>query len=420
MKMMLVVDEKTNMQTEYDVSKIREDFPVLHQKINQHPLVYLDNAATTQKPLAVIEALDYFYRHDNSNVHRGIHTLSERATEAYEQARESVRQFINAKHSKEIIFLRGTTEAINLVAQSYGRTRLQAGDEIIISAMEHHSNIVPWQLLAEQVGCVLKVIPVNDAGELDLTAYEQLLNARTKLVAVSHMSNVLGTINPVTEMIRVAHAQNIPVLLDGAQSIAHLPIDVQALDCDFFVFSGHKVYAPTGIGVLYAKQDLLRAMPPYQGGGGMIHMVSFGKSLYADVPEKFEAGTPNIAGAIGLASALDYVAKQGIELIAQYEHALTEYATQALRSVPGLRLIGTAACKAAVFSFVMQQAHPHDIGTILNSQGVAVRSGHHCCMPLMERFQVPATVRASLAMYNTRQEIDALVQALHKVGEIFS
>jgi cysteine desulfurase/selenocysteine lyase len=403
----------------YDVARVRREFPILAQRINGRPLVYLDNAATTQKPAAVIEVVKRYYEHDNANIHRGVHTLSERATRAYEDARGKVRDFINAADPAEVVFVRGATEAINLVANSYGRGRIGAGDEIILTEMEHHSNIVPWQLLCEHTGARLKVVPVNDAGELMLGEMEKFLGPRTKLVAVTHMSNALGTVNPVERIIAMAHACNVPVLVDGAQAVSHLTVDVRRLDCDFYAFSGHKVYAPTGIGVLYAKAALLEAMPPYQGGGDMISRVSFDQTVYSKIPHKFEAGTPHIAGAIGLGAAIDYITGLGMDRIAAHEYELLAYATAALSSLPGVRLIGTAAHKASVLSFVMEGVHPHDIGTILDNEGVAIRAGHHCAMPLMDRYAVPATARASLGLYNTREDVDALVEAVDKVKEIF-
>lgn len=405
--------------THPDIQRIRLDFPCLQQQVYGKPLVYLDNAATTQKPQAVIDALKNYYQQDNANVHRGVHALSQRATEAYEAARTQVAEFIHAKETAEIIFTRGTTESINLVAQSYGRQFLQAGDEVLISELEHHSNIVPWQMLCQQIGAELKVIPINDAGELELDAYEKLLTPKTKIVAIGHISNALGTVNPIQSMIAKAHQYHAKVLIDGAQAAPHTLIDVQALDCDFYAFSGHKVFGPTGIGVLYAKKDLLEQMPPYQGGGEMIKVVSFNKTIYNDIPYKFEAGTPDIAGAIGLGAAIDYINNIGIDNIAVYEHELLDYAQQALAEVPELRLIGTAKNKTSIVSFVLPYAHAHDVGTILDCEGIAVRSGHHCAMPAMEHFHLPATVRASLAFYNTHADIDRLVMALNKVREIF-
>lgn len=397
----------------------RTDFPILKTKIHGKPLVYLDNAATTQKPLVVIDAEIKYYRHYNANVHRGIHTLSQWATNAFEAARVKVQRFINAASPNEIIFVRGTTEAINLVAQSYGRGRFQAGDEIILSQMEHHSNIVPWQMLCRQTGVKLRIIPVDDKGELQMDAFEALLNEHTRLVAVTHVSNALGTINPVRDIIEHSHARNVPVLLDGAQAVAHLPVDVQALDCDFYAFSGHKLYGPTGVGVLYGKAALLDAMPPYQGGGEMISSVSFEGTTYNSLPYKFEAGTPNIGGVIGLGVAVDYVTGIGLEELAAHEQALLAYATPLLADIPGLRIIGSARKKSGILSFVLGGMHPHDIGTILDREGVAIRTGHHCTMPLMERFGVPATARASFALYNTRQEVDALAAAIYKAKEVF-
>ena len=404
----------------FDVARIREDFPILKQRINGKPLVYLDNAATGQKPQAVIDALVNYYTCENSNVHRGVHTLSQRATDAYEGARSKVRQFLNAADDREIIFVRGTTEAINLVAQTYGRENIGPGDEIIISAMEHHSNIVPWQILGQETGAILKVVPINDDGELLLDEYEKLLSPRTKLVSIVHQSNALGTINPVEQIVELAHRRGVPVLLDGAQSVAHVPVDVSRVDCDFYVFSGHKLYGPTGIGVLYGKAELLEAMPPYQGGGEMIRSVTFEKTLYNTIPNKFEAGTQNIAGSVGLGAAIDYVANLGMDNIAAYEQELLTYGTRRLAEIGPLRLIGTARHKGSVLSFVMENAHPHDVGTILDAEGIAVRTGHHCAQPLMDRFEVSATVRASLAFYNTKEEIDALVHGIDRVIEIFS
>ena len=408
------------MTATLDVAKIREDFPILKQMVNGKPLVYLDNAATSQKPQVVIDTLVRYYTTENSNVHRGVHTLSQMATEEYEGARAKLRQFLNAAEDHEIIFVRGTTEGINLVAQTYGRQNIGDGDEIIISAMEHHSNIVPWQILCQERGARLRVIPINDDGELLLDEYEKLLGPRTKLVSIVHQSNALGTINPVEQIVAMAHSRGVPVLLDGAQSAPHMPIDVRKLDCDFFVFSGHKLYGPTGIGILYAKAELLEAMPPYQGGGEMIKSVTFEKTIYNDLPNKFEAGTPNIAGAIGLGTAVDYVTSIGLDRIHAYEHELLAYGTQCLSDIGCLRIIGTAQEKAGVLSFVMDGVHPHDIGTILDNEGIAIRAGHHCTQPLMERFGIPATARASVAFYNTREEIDALVKGIDRVIEVFS
>ena len=402
----------------FDIARVREDFPILKEKVHGKPLVYFDNAATSQKPRSVIEAEQRFYLSECSNVHRGVHLLSERATQAYEAARGKVQRFLNARDAREIIFVRGTTEAINLVASSYGRKNVQAGDEVVITTMEHHSNIVPWQILCEEKGAKLRVAPINDDGELIFEEFEKLLTSRTRLVAVVHISNALGTINPVQRIIEAAHRRNIPVLLDGAQAAAHLKVDVRELDCDFYTLSGHKLYGPTGIGVLYGKARLLEAMPPYQGGGDMISSVSFEKTTYNVIPAKFEAGTPNIAGTIGLGAAIDYVNQIGFENLAPYEHELLEYATEALARIPGVRLIGTAKEKAAVLSFVMDGLHPHDVGTVLDQEGIAVRTGHHCAQPLMDRFGVPATTRASLAFYNSFEEVDALVKGIQKVKEI--
>ncbi len=401
------------------IEQIRADFPVLKQTVHGKPLVYLDNAATTQKPQQVIDAVKNYYTHDNANVHRGLHTLSERATDQYEQARNKVRDYINAASSNEIIFTRGTTESINLVAQSFGRSRLKPGDEIIISTMEHHSNIVPWQLTCEQTGATLKVIPISDAGELDLDAYKKLLSKNTRLVALVHASNALGTVNPVTDIIELAHAQDVPVLLDGAQAIAHMPVDVQALDCDFYAFSAHKAFGPTGIGVLYGKEKLLDAMPPYQGGGEMIRTVSFERSEYGQLPNKFEAGTPHIAGAIGLGAAIDYISALDFSAIHQHESSVLEYAHQRAADYPGLKIIGQAKNKISVLSFVLDYAHPHDIGTIVDHEGVAIRVGHHCAMPLMDRLCVPATARASFSIYNTHADVDALFTGLDSVRSLF-
>lgn len=403
----------------FDVNAIRKDFPILSQYVHGKPLVYLDNAATTQKPNVVIETLDKYYREQNANIHRGVHYLSEEATDAYEQARGKVKAWINAAEAREIIFVRGTTEAINLVASSFGKRFIKAGDEIIISAMEHHSNIVPWQIACEDRGAKLRVIPVNDAGEILLDEYEKLLSDKTKLVAVGHISNVLGTVNPVKQIIAMAHAHNVPVLLDGAQAVPHTSVDVRDLDCDFYAFSGHKLYGPTGVGVLYGKAKWLEQMPPYQGGGDMIRSVTFEKTTYNTLPYKFEAGTPNIAGGIGLSAALDYLGEIGMDAIAKYEHGLLAHATAALSAVEGLRIIGTAKEKTSVISFALENVHPHDIGTILDKEGIAIRTGHHCAQPLMERFGVPATARASFAFYNTWEEVGALVEALARVKEIF-
>jgi cysteine desulfurase/selenocysteine lyase len=401
------------------VRAARADFPALNQMVSGMPLVYLDSAATTQKPLKVIEQItDYYHRH-NANVHRGVHELSERATRLYEGARDKIRDFINASAREEIVFVRGTSEAINLVAQSYLRPRIGEGDEILITEMEHHSNIVPWQLVAEQTGAKLRVAPITDSGELMMDSFADMLGPRTKLVAVAHISNALGTINPVQEIIRLSHDRDIPVLLDGAQAVGHMPVDVQALDCDFYAFSGHKMYAPTGIGALYTRRDILESMIPWQGGGEMIRKVSFEKTEYNDIPHRFEAGTPAIAGAIGLGAAIDYLEALGRPAIEEWENELLAYATDALNSVPGLRMIGTARHKAGILSFVMDNVHPHDISTILDKEGVAVRAGHHCAMPLMDRLGVPATTRASLALYNNREDIDALLKGLETVRALF-
>ena len=404
----------------YDVHARRRDFPILHQEVRGRPLVYLDNGATSQKPRAVIEALRHYYENDNSNVHRGVHALSERATRDFEAARDEVATFVNAPDRRGVVFVRGTTEAINLVAGSYLRPRLREGDEILVSHMEHHSNIVPWQILCEQSGARLKVIPISDEGELDLDACHALLGERTRLVAIVHLSNALGTINPVKEIGAAAHAVGARVLVDGAQAAPHLAVDVQDLDCDFYAFSGHKVYGPTGIGALIAKTEILDAMPPYHGGGEMIRRVSFEDgTTYNDLPHKFEAGTPDIAGAIGLRAALQYLSDLDPEAVAAHEDALLDYATGALADIEGVRVIGTAARKSGVLSFVLDGVHAHDIGTIVDAQGVAIRAGHHCTMPLMERLGVAATARATFALYNTREEADALVRAVRKVKEMF-
>ena len=403
-----------------DVKRVREDFPILHQTLSHgRSLVYLDNAATTQKPRAVIDALVGYYERDNANIHRGVHELSQRATAAFEEARAKVQDFLGAAHPSEIIFTRGATEAINLVAQSFGRANLHPGDEVLISAMEHHSNIVPWQLLCEEKGGRLRVLPIDDRGELVMEQLPRLLGPRTKLVAVGHVSNALGTLNPLREIIALAHEQGVTVLVDGAQAVAHTRVNVQDLDCDFYCFSGHKLYGPTGIGVLFGRRALLEAMAPWQGGGEMIASVSFEKTLYNVLPHKFEAGTPHIGGAIGLGVAIDYVQSVGLDAIAAYEGELLAYGTRALLGVPRLRLIGTAREKASVLSFVMEGVHPHDIGTILDQEGIAIRTGHHCAQPVMDRFGVAGTARASLALYNTRDEIDALVAGLRKVAEVF-
>ncbi len=411
--------EQSAELTPLDVTRIREDFPILRQRVNDQPLVYLDNAATTQKPRAVLDALRHYYETDNANIHRGVHALSVRATRGYEQVRGKAQRFLGAARPEEIVFVRGTTEAVNLVAQTFGRTNVGAGDEILISGMEHHSNIVPWQMLCEQTGAKLRVIPLDDRGELQLDEFERLLTPRTKLVGVVHISNALGTINPIREMIRTAHAKGIPVLVDGAQAAPHLKIDVRELDCDFYAVSGHKMFGPTGIGVLYGKLEHLEAMPPYQGGGEMITSVSFEKTTYNKVPHKFEAGTPNIAGVVGLGAAIDYLTELGLERIKAYEDDLLAYATEALSAIPQVRLIGTARNKAAVVSFVIDGIHPHDAGTFLDQAGVAIRTGHHCAQPVMDHFKVPATCRASLALYNTKKEVDAFVAAVRHVIEVF-
>ena len=403
----------------YDVERVRRDFPILSLIVRGKPLVYLDNAASTQKPKAVIDRIVRYYCEENSNVHRGVHFLSEVATKAYEDVRTVVKQFLNARSETEIIFTRGTTESINLVMQSWGRKNIGAGDEILISAIEHHSNIVPWQLLAEEKNARLRVIPVNDAGELLLDEYERMLGPRVKIVSIGHASNALGTINPVAKMAKMAHKHGALIAVDGAQGVPHLPIDVQALDVDFYAFSGHKVYGPTGIGVLYGREELLEAMPPWQGGGDMILSVSFEKTTYNALPYKFEAGTPNIEGVVGLGAALQYVAGLGLDKIAAHEHDLLTYATARLQEIKGLRIIGTAKEKASVISFVLEGVHPHDIGTILDQEGIAIRTGHHCAQPLMMRFNVPATGRASFGLYNTRGEADKLVTGLRKVVEVF-
>jgi cysteine desulfurase/selenocysteine lyase len=404
----------------FDVQKVREDFPVLKQTIHGMPLVYLDSAATAQKPFAVIDAIRKFHEVDCANIHRGVHELSQRSTAAYEETRSKARRFLNARFTNELIFVRGTTEGINLVASSWGRHNVKAGDEIVISAMEHHSNIVPWQMLCEEKGARLRVIPMNGRGELILEEYQKLLNPRTRMVAVTHVSNALGTINPVRQIVEIAHQAGALALIDGAQAAPHMKVDVQAIDADFYAISGHKVVGPTGIGILYGKTRLLDAMPPYQGGGDMIKTVTFEKTTYADLPYKFEAGTPNIAGGIGLGAAFDYLTHLGLDQIAAYEHELLLYGSEALLEIPGLRIIGTAREKAAVLSFVIEGIHPHDIGTVLDRQGIAVRTGHHCAQPVMDWFHVPATTRASLAFYNTTAEIDALTTGLKKVKEIFS
>lgn len=405
---------------ELDLMAVRKDFPGLNQRVHGKPLVYLDNAATTQKPKVVIEALNRFYRADCSNVHRAVHELSDRATKAYENARTLVKHFINAQSEREIVFVRGATEAMNLVAAAYARPQMKAGDEILISALEHHSNIVPWQLLSEQIGARLVVAPINDSGELIVEEFERRLGPRTGLVAVAHVSNALGTVMPVREIVHMAHARGVPVLIDGAQAVPHLRVDVRELDCDFYAFSGHKIFGPTGIGVLYGREDLLGRMPPYQGGGDMIRSVTFEKTTYNELPYKFEAGTPHIAGAIGLGAALDYVSQIGIDRVTAHERELLAYGTELLGAIPGLHLIGTAREKAAVLSFVLDGVHPHDVGTVLDRDGIAVRTGHHCAQPVMNRFGVTATTRVSLAFYNTKAEIEALANGICRVQKLFA
>ena len=403
-----------------DIDRVRADFPILHRQVRGRPLVYLDNAATTQKPQVVIDALSRYYGELNANVHRGVHFLSEAATDAYEGARAKVRTFFNAASDREIIFTRNTTEGINLVARSFARPRLQPNDEVLISAMEHHSNIVPWQLVCAEAGARLTVAPIDDRGDLILDEFERLLSDRTRLVSITHMSNALGTVNPVAEIVRLAHARGIPVLVDGSQAAYHMPVDVRALGADFYAATGHKLYGPTGIGVLYGREALLEEMPPFLGGGDMIASVTFEQSSWNELPYKFEAGTPNIEGAIGLGAALDYIRSVGFEAITAHERAQLAYGTSVLESIPGVRMIGTARTKASVLSFVMENIHPHDIGTIVDREGIAIRTGHHCAQPVMERFGVPATARASLAMYNTPEELDALGAALYRVSEVFS
>ncbi len=404
----------------FDVQRVREDFPALHQDVHGKPLVYLDSAATTLKPQSVIDAVDEVYTRDCANIHRAVHLLSQRATARFEEAREKVRAFVNASKKTEIVFTRGTTEAINLVAQSWGRSSLREGDEVLVTELEHHSNIVPWQILCQQTGARLVVVPMTDRGEVLRESFEQKLSERTRLVAMSHVSNALGTVLPVTELIALAHERGALVLLDGAQAVSHVDVDMQALDCDFYAFSGHKLYGPTGIGVLYGKERLLDKMPPYQGGGDMIRSVTFEETIYNDLPYKFEAGTPHIAGAIGLGAAIDYFTSFDARLIHAHENAVLHYATEALETVPGVRLIGTAPGKVAALSFLMESAHPHDIGTIIDAEGVAIRTGHHCAQPVMEHFGIAATARASLGMYSSRADIDALLAALQKVQELFS
>ena len=404
----------------FDVNKIRDEFPILKQQVYNKPLIYFDNAATTQKPKSVIDDVVKYYYEENSNIHRGVHFLSQKATVAFEEAREFIRQYVNAANSYEIIFTRGTTESINLVASSFGKKFIEKDDEVIISTMEHHANIVPWQMICEEKQDVLKVIPIDDAGELDMDAFENLITKKTKIVAVTHVSNALGTINPIKNIINIAHAHDVPVLIDGAQGIAHAKVDVQDLDCDFYCFSGHKLYAPMGIGVLYGKEKWLNAMPPYQGGGEMIQTVTFEKTTYNELPFKFEAGTPNVGGVIGLHSALKYIENLGIENIAAYEDELLQYATTELLKIDGVKIIGTAAHKAAVISFNIDAIHPYDAGTIIDRFGVAVRTGHHCAQPVMDRYNIPGTIRASFSFYNTKEEIEPLIKAIYKVKEMFN
>jgi cysteine desulfurase/selenocysteine lyase len=415
---MIAVDSR--VRPSLDITKIREDFPVLRQTVHGKPLVYLDSAATAQKPYSVIDAVRRFHEVDCANIHRGVHELSQRSTAAYEKTRTTAMRYLNSASETELIFVRGTTEAINLVAHSWGRKNVKPGDEIIITALEHHSNIVPWQMLCEEQGALLRFIPIDDRGDLILEAYEKLLNPRTRMVAVSHVSNALGTVNPVRQIIDMAHAMGALALIDGAQAVPHMNVDVRALDADFYAFSGHKLFGPTGVGMLYGKAKLLESMPPYQGGGDMIQTVTLEKTTYNDLPYKFEAGTPNIAGGIGLGAAFDYVTDIGLEAIAAYEHELLVYGTELLEQIPGLRIIGTAREKASVLSFVMEGIHPHDIGTVLDRMGIAVRTGHHCAQPVMDRFGIPATTRASLAFYNTPAELDRLAAGLQKVGEMFA
>ncbi len=405
---------------DFDVERVRADFPLLRQQVNGKPLVYLDNGATSQKPQCVIDELVRYYTTENANVHRGVHTLSQLATDDYEGARSKVRRFLNAADDREIIYTRGTTEGINLVAQTFGRQNVGPGDEIVVSNMEHHSNIVPWQMLCEEKGAVLRVVPIDDSGELLMDEYEAMVGPRTKLVSITHVSNALGTVVPVERIVGIAHAQGVPVLLDGAQAVPHMPVDVRRLDCEFYVFSGHKLFGPTGIGILYGKGEILEALPPFQGGGEMIKSVTFEKTIYNDLPYKFEAGTPHIAGAIGLGAAIDYVQALGFEGIEAHEAELLEYGTRALSAIEGLRIVGTAHHKAGILSFTLENIHPHDIGTILDEQGIAIRTGHHCAQPVMQRFQIPATARASMAFYNTKEDIDALVYGLDRVIEVFS
>jgi cysteine desulfurase / selenocysteine lyase len=415
----IAANRQHTTQGPFGLRKIRDDFPIFRETVHGRALVYLDNAATTQKPQIVLDALTRFYTQECSNIHRGVHYLSERATESYEASREKLRGFINARSSHEIVFVRGTTEAINLVAQTYGRSHVVRGDEILISVMEHHSNIVPWQILCEEKGAKLEVVPINSFGELVFEEFEKRLGPKTRIVALTAVSNALGTINPVRDIVRLAHDRSIPVLLDGAQAIQHMTIDVQEMDCDFFAFSGHKMYGPTGVGVLYGKERLLESMPPYQGGGDMISSVTFEKTVYNRLPYKFEAGTPNVAGAIGLGAAVDYLQSLGVENISRHEQDLLRFGTDAINVIPGVRIIGTAREKASVISFILEGIHPHDIGTILDKEGIALRTGHHCAQPVMEFFGIPATARASLGIYNTREDLEALVDGLRKVQEVF-
>ncbi len=409
----------TERHRAFDVEAIRKDFPILGTSVNGHPLVYLDNAATSQKPKVVIDAISDYYEEYNSNIHRGVHFLSQKATDVYEDSRSRIARFINADKSQEIVFVRGTTEAINLVAQTYGRKNIAAGDEVLITTLEHHSNIVPWQMICEERGAKLVVVPMTDTGDLDLEAYRRLLGPKTRIVAIAHVSNALGTINPVQEMIALAHSKGVPVLVDGAQAVPHMVVDVKDLECDFYAFSGHKMFGPTGIGVLYARTKILEAMPPYQGGGDMIKSVSFEKTIYNDIPHKFEAGTPNISGGIALGAAVDYLRSLNRRSILEYENSLLEYATAQLLSIRGVTIIGSSKDKASVLSFVLEGVHPHDIGTILDTEGVAIRTGHHCAQPVMTRLGITSTARASFAMYNTFAEVDALVRAVYKVREVF-
>lgn len=416
-----MISSNVYVKRKFDVEEVRKDFPILKRFVNGKPLVYLDNAATSQKPQAVIDALTHYYTHDNANIHRGLYFLSELATENYESARLKAKEFINAMSVSEIVFVRGTTEAINLVASSLCRAKhFKDGDDVIISHMEHHANIVPWQLMSSRKKINLKVIPINDAGELDIDEYEKMITEKTKLVSVVHISNALGTINPVKKIIEIAHSKRIPVLLDGAQATPHIPVDIQELDADFYVFSGHKVFGPTGIGILYGKTEYLEMMPPYQGGGDMIRTVTFEKTTYDDIPRKFEAGTPNIAGGIALGAALDYLMQFDRKELAEYENELLVYGTEKLLQIDGLRIIGTAKEKASVISFVIDGIHPYDIGTIIDTDGIAIRTGHHCTQPIMQRYNLPATARASFAFYNTKEEIDKLVHGIHKVKKMFA